>query len=123
VKLTPIKVNPPSKQRQLPLHQEPAAGARYCRGALARWAGGSLRTSTRPTLNRRTESPRMNAHSRKTRSDLGRVLVFNDPPACVSVHEVVSGVVERWKRGPLRKRRFLCLLGRVVQVNPSLTHN
>ena len=34
--------------------------------------------------------------------------------AGVSIHEVVSGVVERWKRGPLRKRRYVYLLGALI---------
>ena len=46
-------------------------------------AGGLLRTSTRPTLNRRTEAARLYEHSPHRRckscSDLGRVLVLNDP--------------------------------------------
>jgi hypothetical protein len=42
-------------------------------------AGGSLRASTRPTLNRRNESARL--HEGKSCSNLGRALVLNDPHA------------------------------------------
>jgi hypothetical protein len=48
-------------------------------------AGGVLPTSTRPTLNRRTESRQLRLYERsvhtrgKSCSDLGRVLVLNDP--------------------------------------------
>ena len=43
---------------------------------------GLLRTSTRPTLNRRTVSARMSSIHPESEScsDLGRMLVLNDPP-------------------------------------------
>jgi len=49
--------------------------------------GGSLRTRTRPTLNRRTESTHLYAHcihsENKSFSDIGSKLILSDPAVLI----------------------------------------